>query len=128
MSRAPVIPEIVRQHAEMAAFLWTVYDDALLHPEANPEMDTLRIARLVERLDAHIDGLRVAGEDGGRIARERYKDFPEAGELFVLRMLEPSAAGMRVRDLDLAKVRAFLAARVAAPGAGTDAERYPKTG
>ena len=27
MARAPVLPhEIVRQHAEMAAFLWTVYD------------------------------------------------------------------------------------------------------
>ncbi|PBB23656.1 MULTISPECIES: hypothetical protein [unclassified Mesorhizobium] len=112
MIPAPVIPEIVRQHAEMAAFLWIVYDDALLHPEENPEMDEVRIARLIERLEAHLDGLRVARADGLRIAKERYSEFPEAGELFVLRMLEPSATRTRVSDLDLAKVRAFLAAHV----------------
>jgi hypothetical protein len=118
LSPAPVLPDIIRQHAEGAAFLWTVYDDALLHPEDNPEMDELRISRLLERLDAHIDGLRLANADGRRIARERYAEFPEAGELFVLRMLEPSANAMRLRDLDLRKVRAFLAANVGRPVAG----------
>jgi hypothetical protein len=124
LSQAPVLPEIIRQHAEMAAFLWTVYDDALLCPEENPEMDELRITRLIERLDAHIDGLRVANRDGRRIAEERYGEFPEAGELFVLRMLEPSASTLRVSDLDLTKVRAFLAANVGKPAA----ETHPKTG
>ena len=36
---APVLPHILRAHAEQAAFLWTVYDRALLFPEENPEMD-----------------------------------------------------------------------------------------
>ncbi|WP_300042655.1 hypothetical protein [uncultured Paracoccus sp.] len=106
--RAPAIPEMLRQHAEQAAFLWTVYDYNLLHPEENQEMDQERIARLVERLDAHIDGLRVAGPDGLRVAEERYAEYPEAGELFVIRMLQPGAAGLDVAGLDLARVRAFL--------------------
>lgn len=104
----PVIEDIVRQHAEMAAFLWTVYDWHLLHPEENPDMDELRMARLVERLEAHLDGLRVAGAEGRRIAEARFKDFPEEGELFVLRVLS-SDQPIRIPDLDLGKVRAYLA-------------------
>jgi hypothetical protein len=95
----------------MAAFLWTVYDRALLFPEENPEMDEVRIARFVERLEAHLDGLRVAGDDGMRIAEERFADFPDAGALFVLRMLAAEAP-IRVAALDLPKVRAYLAAKL----------------
>lgn len=102
-----VLREIVRQHAEMAAFLWTVYDHHLLHPDENPDMDEERLARLVERLDAHLDGLRVAGEGGRKIAEEIYAEYPEAGELFVLRMLMDGAP-QRIADLDLEKVRAYL--------------------
>jgi hypothetical protein len=104
----PVLENIIRQHAEQAAFLWTVYDRARLYPEENPEMDEVRIARLLERLEAHLDGLRVAGADGVRIAGERFAEYPEAGELFVLRMLQPGAEKMRVAGLDLAKVRGYL--------------------
>lgn len=106
--RAPVIEEMLRQHAEQAAFLWTVYDYNLLHPDENPEMDKERMSRLIERLDAHIDGLRVAGADGLRVAEERYAEYPEAGELFVVRMLQPGAVGLRVADLDPAHVRLAL--------------------
>lgn len=112
---APILPEIVRQHAEQAAFLWTVYDRALRFPEENPEMDALRVERLLERLEAHLDGLRVAGAEGLRIARERYDEFPEAGELFVVRMLVAKDP-IPVRDLDLEKVRAYLTAMMPAHG------------
>lgn len=103
-----VLREIVRQHAEMAAFLWTVYDHHLLHPDENPEMDEERLQRLVERLDAHLDGLRVAGEAGLEIAQALYAEYPEPGELFVLRMLS-GGAPQRISELDLEKVRAYLA-------------------
>jgi hypothetical protein len=109
MRRAPILPEIVRQHAEMAAFLWTVYDHHLLHPDENPDMDEERLGRLVERLEAHLDGLRVAGEAGRDIAQALYAEYPEPGELFVLRMLAGNGE-VSVRDLDLGKVRAYLAA------------------
>ena len=106
---APVLKDIVRQHAEMAAFLWMVYDRAMLHPEENPEMDEVRIARVVERLEAHLEGLRVAGDEGVAMARERYAEFREAGELFVVRMLEPGADKVRVAELDLIRARTYLA-------------------
>ncbi|WP_156398526.1 hypothetical protein [Mesorhizobium sp. Root102] len=108
MMAAPVLREIVRQHAEMAAFLWTIYDHHLLHPEENPEMDEVRLARLIERLEAHLDGLRVAGDQGRKIAQERFEEFADAGELFVLRMLA-APKPIQVVDLDLPKVREYLA-------------------
>jgi hypothetical protein len=107
MRRAPVLREIVRQHAETAAFLWTVYDWSLLHPEENEDMDEERLARLVERLEAHLDGVRVAGAEGLRIAEERYAEYPEAGELFVVRMLAAEKP-ILVGELDIEKVRAYL--------------------
>jgi hypothetical protein len=107
----PVLRQIVRQHAEMAAFLWTVYDYHMLHPDENPDMDDERLSRLVERLEAHLDGLRIAGEAGRQLAQERYAEYPEAGELFVVRMLSVPTPP-RIAELDLEKVRTYLAARV----------------
>ncbi|SDE48030.1 hypothetical protein SAMN05421538_10726 [Paracoccus isoporae] len=106
--QAPALEEMLRQHAEQAAFLWTVYDDNLLHPDDNEEMDAERMARLTDRLDAHIDGLRVAGAEGVRVAEERYAEYPEAGELFVLRMLQPGAEGLLVAELPIDKVRRYI--------------------
>ena len=114
MRSRPVLKEIVRQHAEMAAFLWTVYDWHLLNPEENPEMDEVRLNRLIERLEAHLDGLRVADEDGKRIAQERYDAYPESGELFVLRMLA-APRPIPIKQLNLAQVRDYLAANLPQP-------------
>ena len=108
MAKAPVLENIVRQHAEMAAFLWTVYDYHLLHPDENPDMDDVRMARLVERLEAHLDGLRVAAETGKQIAQALCDEHREAGELFVVRMLS-AAKPIPIVGLDLDKVRAYLA-------------------
>jgi hypothetical protein len=112
MPKVPVLKEIVRQHAEVAAHLWDVYDHHMLHPDENPEMDEERLARLVERLEANLDGLRVAGEEGYKIAQERFEEFPEAGELFVVRMLTPGAENLNVVGLDLQKVRDYLMAEL----------------
>lgn len=108
----PILKDIVRQHAEAAAHLWNVYDWHLLNPDENPDMDEERLERLVEQLEAHLDGVRVASQDGLMIAQERFDEFPEAGELFVLRMLQPEAADMRIATLNLDGVRKYLATKL----------------
>ena len=82
----------------------------MLHPDAedNDEMDEVRIARVVEQLEAHLDGLRVAGAEGLAMAEEVYAEYPEVGELFVVRMLQPESEGLKVVELDLEKVREYL--------------------
>ncbi|WP_299596280.1 hypothetical protein [uncultured Tateyamaria sp.] len=109
---APALPDILRQHAEQAAFLWTQYDAVLQEqkPE-NPddrEAQEEEVARLNERLEAHLDGLRIAGAEGLAMAEDRLAEFPERGELFVVRMLQPSAKDMHVAGLEVDKVRAYL--------------------
>ncbi|RWF76516.1 MAG: hypothetical protein EOS26_12135 [Mesorhizobium sp.] len=113
---APILCEIVRQHVEQAAFLWTIYHYHLLHPDENPDMDDERLARLIERLEAHLDGARVAGEAGRKIAQQRFEEFPEAGELFVVRMLSAQKP-IRIVDLDLAKVQRFIEVNLGKPEA-----------
>lgn len=109
---APTLPNILRQHAEQAAFLWTQYDSALQEPVAEDpdarETQEIQIARLEERLEAHLDGLRIAGADGLKMAEDRLAEFREPGELFVVRMLQPGAQDMHVSGLELEKVRAYL--------------------
>ncbi|WP_299196766.1 hypothetical protein [uncultured Tateyamaria sp.] len=109
---APALPNILRQHAEQAAFLWMQYDAVLQEqtPE-NPddrEVQEEEITRLMERLEAHLDGLRIAGAEGLVMAEDRLAEFPERGELFVVRMLQPSAKDMHVAGLEVDKVRAYL--------------------
>lgn len=106
-SGQPVLRHILRQHAEQAAFLWTQYDEALLKPEADAKAQAALLADLVDRLEAHLDGLRIAGAEGVKMAEERYAEYPEAGELFVTRMLS-SGSSISVASLDLPRVRAFL--------------------
>ncbi|MEP6934413.1 MAG: TIGR02270 family protein [Nitrospirota bacterium] len=60
-----IIEKIVFQHAEEVAFLWTVRNRAV-----DAQHYSLRsVARLDERLEAHLDGLRVAGEPGWEICK-----------------------------------------------------------
>jgi uncharacterized protein (TIGR02270 family) len=55
-----IIPEIVSQHAEEAAFLWLRRDAAVFAPHyLLPDL-----ARLDARVEAQLEGLRVAGEPG----------------------------------------------------------------
>ena len=60
----PVLTHIVEQHAEEAAFLWPLRDTGVDAPHYKRH----HLARLDERVEAHVDGLRVAGEAGWRIA------------------------------------------------------------
>ncbi|MEI9405327.1 HEAT repeat domain-containing protein [Mesorhizobium argentiipisi] len=74
-----IIPDIVRQHVEQAAFLWAQRD--LLAAQEPP--DEKVIADIDRRLEANLDGVRVAGSAVWPFVIAAYNDFPEKGELFL---------------------------------------------
>lgn len=72
-----MIQEILAQHAEEAAFLWLLRSDAVSAPHY-----TLKdLFDLEERIEAHLDGLRVAGDAGWGICEEQL-ELSEIGEVF----------------------------------------------
>jgi uncharacterized protein (TIGR02270 family) len=78
--KVATIAGMVEQHAEDAAFLWSL---------RRAEVDGRRfgeadLGRLDQRLTAHLAGLVAAGEAGWEAALARFGDYPEAGEVFVL--------------------------------------------
>ncbi|MFO1104900.1 MAG: TIGR02270 family protein [Amaricoccus sp.] len=80
---APVIAPIVAQHAEDAAFLWLLRDRAA----DGPQVRLRDLARLDERVEAHLDGLRVAGAVGWRLAADGLDRYGEPGETFAAAVL-----------------------------------------
>ena len=69
--------EVVEQHTEDASFLWLLRDDAVHAPNYNLQ----DLADLDERVEANIDGLRVAGDVGWEYC-ERGLEQEEPGEVF----------------------------------------------
>ena len=84
--------------------------DHLLHPDENPDMDEERLARLVERLEAHLDGLRVAGEDGRRSPRSAMRNIRKPASYSCCACWSRGRSELTVAELDLEKVRAYLEA------------------
>jgi uncharacterized protein (TIGR02270 family) len=79
-----VQPAIITEHAEEASFLWLQRAFAVNAPNYSPK----QFADLDERLEAHIDGLRVAGDEGWKIVEqgldnEGPEDFFAAGVLAI---------------------------------------------
>ena len=60
MTTSSIIPYAITEHAEEASFLWLQRAYAVQAPNYSPQ----QFADLNERLAAHIDGLRLAGEEG----------------------------------------------------------------
>lgn len=77
-----VIPHIIDQHAEEASFLWLLRNNAVIAPHY--DLDDL--AKLDERVEAHLDGLRIAGEYGWQVCSENLQ-IKEAGEIFTAAVL-----------------------------------------
>ena len=82
-STPSIILDVVEQHAEDAAFLWNLRDAAT----DEPHYALRHLAALEERIEAHIDGLRVAGEAGLAIAWAQLDQYGGPGELFVVATL-----------------------------------------
>jgi uncharacterized protein (TIGR02270 family) len=86
---------ILEQHVADAAFLWTTRDRAVVAPHYR-----LRdIARLDERVEAHLDGLRLAGGIGLELAAQGVES-EDPGSLFVAALLAlETKAERRIRPL-----------------------------
>ena len=82
LTNIAVIESIVEQHAEEAAFLWLLRDAAVQAPHYSLN----DLADIDERVEAHIDGLRVAGEAGWSICADALAQ-EEAGEVFAAAVL-----------------------------------------
>ena len=72
-----IIDEVVLQHAEEAAFQWILRDAAV----GAPHYDLKDLAELDDKVEAHLDGLRVAGEAGWGVC-EQELGWDEPGEVF----------------------------------------------
>lgn len=78
----PIIASIIEQHAEEVAFLWHLRDTAV----RDPHYDLNDLVKLDNRLEAHIDGLRIAGETGWDICKLTLEQ-EEPGEVFAASVL-----------------------------------------
>lgn len=72
-----IIPDIISQHMEEAIFLWLLRKTAI----EKPPYDLSSLVELDNRLEAHLDGLRIAGNEGWEICKQELK-WEEAGEVF----------------------------------------------
>ena len=82
-ARHRIIEHIVYQHAENASHLFLQRASAVDEPHYTKK----DIAELDERIEANIDGLRIAGAEGYEIARGQLDANPEPGEFFVCSLL-----------------------------------------
>jgi uncharacterized protein (TIGR02270 family) len=78
-----VIPDVVDEHAEEAAFLWLLRARAVHAPHYTLD----ELAALDARIEAHLDGLRLAGGHGWRVASAAATAHREAGEVFTAALL-----------------------------------------
>ncbi len=77
-----IIKDIAAEHADEAPFLWFLRDLAV-HA---PQYDLDDLVELDERVDANLDGLRVAGELGWELAAAQL-ELQEPGEVFAAAVL-----------------------------------------
>lgn len=108
MKPAPAIPVIISQHAEEAAFQWLLRSGAI-HA---PHYSLSDLAKLDGIVEAHLDGLRIAGEVGWETCRTELA-WQEPGELFTAAALAfDSGLPQRIEPV----LAVALASTEAAPG------------
>ena len=109
-----VLTDIIEHHARDAAFLWHIRDAAVY----SPAFDLEALHRLDDRVDAHIDGLRIAGDIGWKICKAQLANSG-AGEVFTATVLAVDRADVRALAAVLAhSARSPTAARGIVSGLG----------
>lgn len=81
-------PTVLSQHAGEASFLWMLRNSAV----GAPHYDLADLAKLDDRVEAHLEGLRIGGA-GGWMACEEQLAANESGEVF-------AAASLSLEPLD----------------------------
>src|SRR5579864_5916029 len=79
---------VLSQHTEETPFLWELRSRAV----ASPHYDLADLAKLDQRVDAHLDGLRIAGQAGWEICKEA-SSTEESGEVFAAAVLAFESGG-----------------------------------
>lgn len=82
-----IVKPIVERHAEEAAFLWMVRDEAI----NGSRLTLAELARIDEQVDAHLDGLRLAGPAGWEVC-EAPLARADAGAIFAAATLALESA------------------------------------
>ncbi len=95
---------ITSQYADGAAMLWLLRNAAVI----GSHYSLIDLARLEERLESHLDGLRIAGEEGWRICVEQLATN-EPGEVF-------AAAVLAYESGDRERIEQVLKVGTAEPG------------
>jgi len=108
---SPAFREVLEEHFESLALMWRLWCEARFSPEYT--LPALRA--LEERMEAHLDGLRVAADDGRSLALERLTGDDPAQSFAAAYALLDSGGTSEVDSV----VDAFLAAE----GEGLDSLR-----
>src|SRR5207253_24387 len=78
----PVVSNVSSQHADEASFLWELRSGAVIAPH----FSLADLAKLDQRIEANLDGLRIADDAGWEICREALST-EEPGEVFAAAVL-----------------------------------------
>ena len=79
----PIVGNVIAIHVEEAAFLWLIRDEAV----RAPHYLLWELAKLDDRVEAHIDGLRIAAKPGWEIVKTALDEIGEPGEVFAAGVL-----------------------------------------
>ena len=112
---SPIIPSLVARHAEDAAFYWARF----MEGTRSPLHDMRSLLRFEQLLQAHLEGLRVAGAEnqesaGWRATASRLQQWRTADEAFVGSILALEAAA-HAKDTQHPLLTAMETFAIAAP-------------
>jgi uncharacterized protein (TIGR02270 family) len=101
-----IISSVVERHAEEAGMLWLIRDQAV----TAPHYTLSHLRTLDNRVEAHLDGLRIAGDAGWAIIEQQLEANLGPGEVFVaaFHAFESGKAERIQKVLDLAAPVAAL--------------------
>lgn len=90
-----ILQPILEQHISEAGFLWGQRGFAVVWPHFSPR----ELALLEERIEAHLDGILIAGEEGWEIVQARLAESQDAGDMFVAAYCTISSNPTRLNEL-----------------------------